>query len=182
MGSRLSAADLAAAVDPVIIALACAGDAAAFTELIRRRQSTVRNFMYRLCRDRGQGDDLSQQVFVKVWRALPGLRAAAAFDGWLRRVMVTTWLEEARRGRIETSPELDPDHTPARETTVTEQLDLDGALARLAPQARLCVVLAYQDGLSHGEIAALTGLALGTVKSHVVRGAEKLRNMLDAYA
>jgi len=66
MASRLSAAELAAAADPIIVALASAGDAAAFTELVRRRHSAVRHFMYRLCRDHARGDDLAQQVFIKL--------------------------------------------------------------------------------------------------------------------
>ena len=66
--------------------------------------------------------------------------------------------------------------------TTAERLDLDGALALLPPEARLCVVLAYNDGLSHPEIAALTGLPLGTVKSHIARGAARLRETLVAYA
>ena len=60
-------------------------------------------------------------------------------------------------------------------------MDLDAALARLAPQPRLCVVLAYEEGLSHPEIAALTGMPIGTVKSHISRGAARLRDLLTAY-
>ena len=60
-------------------------------------------------------------------------------------------------------------------------LDLDRALARLASDERLCVVLAYSEGMSHSEISAATGLPLGTVKSHIKRGSERLRTLLDAY-
>jgi RNA polymerase sigma-70 factor (ECF subfamily) len=63
----------------------------------------------------------------------------------------------------------------------SEQLDLDRALAQLPRDARLCVVLAYSEGMSHAEISAATGLPLGTVKSHVHRGAQRLRSLLDAY-
>lgn len=182
MRSRLSAAELAAAAETILIALACAADSQAFSEIVRRRQSGVRHFMYRLCRDRSLGDDLAQQVFIKIWRGLPRLREVAAFDGWLRRVMVTTWLEELRRRKLDVDAGQDPDTLPAREPPLAERWDLDAALARLAPHARLCVVLAYHDGLSHAEIAELTGLALGTVKSHVVRGAARLRQLMDGYA
>ena len=58
---------------------------------------------------------------------------------------------------------------------------LDRALAALPETARLCVVLSYQEGLSHGEIAEATGLPLGTVKSHVRRGAQRLQETLAAY-
>jgi DNA-directed RNA polymerase specialized sigma24 family protein len=66
MHSRLSAAELSTAADILVIALACAGDDAAFTEIVRRRHARVRSFMYRLCRRPALGDDLAQQVFVKV--------------------------------------------------------------------------------------------------------------------
>ena len=64
---------------------------------------------------------------------------------------------------------------------VGEQLDLDAASMKLAPAARLCVVLPYHEGLSHSEISAATSIPLGTVKSHVTRGASQLRETLKDY-
>lgn len=182
MESRLSAADLKQAADPLVIALACAGDARAFAELVARRQVRVRKFMYHLCRRSSLGDDLAQQVFITAWRSLPQLRSAAAFDGWLKRIMVTTWLEELRRQKITYAAELDAGSAGSYRDTTAEGLDLDAALALLPPEVRLCVVLAYNDGLSHPEIAELTRLPLGTVKSHILRGAARLRESLAAYA
>ena len=182
MESRLSAADIAAAADPLVIALACAGDARAFAEIVKRRQGRVRKFMYHLCRRPTLGDDLAQQVFLTAWRSLQQLRSAAAFDGWLKRIMVTTWLEEIRRQKISYAAELDADHAGSYRETTAERIDLDAALALLQPEVRLCVVLAYNEGLSHPEVAALTGLPLGTVKSHIARGAARLRETLAAYA
>ena len=182
MESRLSAADLAAAADPLVIALACTGDARAFTELVKRRQGRVRKFMYHLCRRPALGDDLAQQVFLTAWRSITQLRAAAAFDGWLKRIMVTTWLEELRRQKISYAAEVAAEAMGSYRDTTPERLDLDAALALLPPDARLCVVLAYNEGLSHPEIVALTGLPLGTVKSHIARGAARLRETLAAYA
>lgn len=57
-------------------------------------------------------------------------------------------------------------------------MDLDRALAQLEGNQKLCVVLSYAEGMSHGEISDLTGLPLGTVKSHVRRGAQKLQSLL----
>jgi RNA polymerase sigma-70 factor, ECF subfamily len=121
-------------------------------------------------------------VFLTAWRSVKQLRSAAAFDGWLKRIMVTTWLTEVRRNKIAYAAELGADARGSYRDATAERLDLDGALALLPPEARLCVVLAYNDGLSHLEIAALTGLPLGTVKSHIVRGAARLRQTLAAYA
>jgi len=61
-------------------------------------------------------------------------------------------------------------------------LDLDSALASLAPQVRLCITLAYAERMSHREIREATGLPLGTIKSHIARGAARLRKLLGAYA
>lgn len=182
MRSRLPATALSQAEDPVVIALACAGDELAFAELVRRRQQRVRKFMYHLCRRPSLGDDLAQQVFVKVWRSLSQLRTAAAFDGWLKRIMVTIWLEEVRRHKIEYVSELDAAAAGSHREDIHEQMDLDAALAQLPSEVRLCVVLAYNEGMSHSEIAQLTNLPLGTVKSYISRGSARLREMLATYA
>lgn len=181
MESRLPVAELKLAPDSIVVALACAGDASAFGEVLRRRQSRVRKFMYHLCRQSSLGDDLAQQVFITAWRSLHQLRSAAAFDGWLKRIMVNTWLEELRRGALVTTSEVDLANLRAQHDATAERLDLDAALATLEPQMRLCVVLAYNEGLSHPQIVALTGLPLGTIKSHIVRGAARLREILADY-
>lgn len=165
----------------MVIALAAAGDESAFAEVLRRRQARVRKFMYHLCRDTALGDDLAQQVFVTAWRSMHQLRSAMAFDGWLKRIMVTTWLEEVRRGKLVTTTELDLAELAVHNDATAVGMDLDAALASLPPEVRLCVVLAYNEGMSHPEIVALTGLPLGTVKSHISRGAARLREILAAY-
>jgi RNA polymerase sigma-70 factor (ECF subfamily) len=137
--------------------------------------------MYHLCRHTAQGDDLAQQVFIRAWRQVGQLRAAAAFDGWLKRIMVTTWLDEQRRGKVQTTSDIDPADVAVHHDSMDMRMDLDAALATLQPEARLCVVLAYSEGLSHPEIVALTDLPLGTVKSHITRGAARLREVLAAY-
>jgi RNA polymerase sigma-70 factor (ECF subfamily) len=179
--SRLSAAELGAAAEPLVIALACTGDAGAFAELVKRRHARVRKFMYHLCRQPALGDDVAQQVFLNAWQALPQLRAAAAFDGWLKKIMVTTWLEEVRKRRIATTTDVDLEGAATTSDATAARLDVDAALAQLPHDVRLCVVLSYSDGLSHPEIAELARLPLGTVKSHIARGAARLRELLGAY-
>ena len=165
------------------VALAMSGDAAAFSELVRRRQSALRNLLRRLSRDPALADDLAQQAFVKAWRSLPKLRSVAAFGAWLRRLAVNTWLEHVRAAHAlpMASAAEELAGVPGRAPATDEQLDLDRALAQLPPDQRLCIVLAYSEGMSHGEISALTALPLGTVKSHIRRGGERLRALLDAY-
>jgi len=170
------------AAEAVLVALAAGGDRDAFCELVARRQSWLRNLLRRLCRDGALADDLAQQVFLKAWQALPQLKSPAAFGAWLRRLAINTWLTQARAA-APAATDLDPEQLPAASFVprVAEELDLDRALARLGGDERLCVVLAYSEGLSHGEISEATSLPLGTVKSHIRRGAERLRVLLDAY-
>lgn len=181
MNSRLAVAELKAASDTLVIALACAGDDSAFAEVLRRRQARVRKFMYHLCRNSAQGDDLAQQVFLTAWRSLGRLRSAVAFDGWLKRIMVTVWLQEVRRGRLATTSDVELADAASHHDSTAVRMDLDAALSTLPSDMRLCVVLAYNEGQSHPQIAELTGLPLGTVKSHISRGAGRLREMLADY-
>lgn len=181
MESRLAIADLQKAADTLVIALACAGDDSAFAEVLRRRQARVRKFMYHLCSQTALADDLAQQVFLTAWRSLGQLRSAVAFDGWLKRIMVNVWLQELRRGKLATVAAIDPADFAGQAESTSLRMDLDDALAKLPADTRLCVVLAYNEGLSHPEIAALTGLPLGTVKSHIKRGATRLRELLTEY-
>jgi len=179
--SRLAVADLQKAADTLVIALACGGDDSAFAEVMRRRQTRVRKFMYHLCRQTALGDDLAQQVFLKAWRSLKHLRSAAAFDGWLKKIMVTVWLEEVRRGKLITTSDVELADLTVHHDATAARMDLDAALATLPANTRLCVVLAYNEGMAHPEIAALTGLPVGTVKSHISRGAARLREILADY-
>lgn len=181
MRPALSAGALSQAAEATVVALAMHGDAAAFSELVRRRQSGLRNLLRRLSRDPALADDLAQQAFLKAWRALPRLRSVGAFGAWLRRLALNTWLEHVRAAPPPANA--DPDELPgtASVTTLEERLDLDQALAQLSRDERLCVVLAYHEGMSHAEISAATALPLGTVKSHVRRGGERLRALLDGY-
>ena len=175
-------APLGQAAEAAVVALAMGGDRGAFSELVWRRQSWLRNLLRRLCRDPVLADDLAQQVFLQAWRSLASLRSVAAFGAWLRRLAVNTWLAHLRCAEP-TEPWDDAELTSAVDLVraTGEQLDLDRALAHLAPNERLCVVLAYNEGMSHGEISAVTGLPLGTVKSHIHRGAVRLRVLLHAY-
>jgi RNA polymerase sigma factor (sigma-70 family) len=184
VNERRPSRGLGDAAEPLVLALAMRGSAAAFNELVRRRQSWLRNFLRRLCHDPSLADDLAQQTFLQVWRTLNSLKAADAFAAWLRRLAINTWLQHLRgaasRPVLIATCEAMPE--AAAPSVVGLKLDLDRALARLRPEVRLCVVLAYHEQMSHSDISAHTGLPLGTVKSHIKRGATELKSLLDAYA
>lgn len=174
--SKLGEAD-----EVTVAALAINGDDAAFGELVRRRQGAMRNLLRRLSRDPALADDLAQQAFVLAWKSIRTLKSPTAFGAWLRKLAVNCWLQQARLKKHEVALDeellMDAQSTPM----VTERMDLDAALATLPPEARLCLVLAYSEGMSHAEISDSTAIALGTVKSHIARGAVRLRKLLHAY-
>lgn len=168
--------------EPLIIGLARGGNRAAFAELVRRRQSSIRNLMRRCCNDTTLADDLAQQVFLKVWLSIRTLRKLSAFEAWLKRLAIHTWLQHIRKNdALRQAGEIKESYRASHDSSAVG-MDLDSALAMLSPAERLCVVLSYQDGMSHPEIAELTELPLGTVKSHIRRGAERLQEQLSAYA
>jgi RNA polymerase sigma-70 factor (ECF subfamily) len=173
---RLRAAD-----DRTLVMLARTGSDPAFEELVRRRQGMVRGLLRRLSGNAATGDDLAQETFVRAWRALGQLRDPDALGSWLRQIAVTVWLQHARRFQAPTDPieDHEPELTTGDQTAqVVERLDLATALAHLRPSERLCLVLAHSEGMSHAEIARVTGMPLGTVKSHVSRGLQRLRMWL----
>jgi RNA polymerase sigma-70 factor (ECF subfamily) len=189
---------LGEAAEGAVVALAMNGDDAAYGELVRRRQAAIRQMFRRLTRDSALADDLAQQTFVHAWKSIRRLRSPAAFGAWLRRLAVNCWLQQARIKRHEVllgedanagqaAPADGPPHSAGAdqaavvEGSVTARMDLDAALAALTPDARLCVVLAYSEGMSHAEISESTAMALGTVKSHIARGAARLRELLQGY-
>jgi RNA polymerase sigma-70 factor (ECF subfamily) len=166
-----------------VVICAIAGDDDAYGELVRRRQGYIRQFFRRLCRDPALADDLAQQTFLQAWRTVGTLKSPAAFGGWLRRLAVNTWLQRIRAEKpVVSTTDLDELPDEAAQPTLNEQLDLDGALATLPQDVRLCITLAYAERMSHREICEATSLPLGTVKSHITRGAARLRRLLGAYA
>ena len=180
----MTPADLAGAAEATVVAFAVSGEHRAFAELVRRRQGMVRGLMRRLCGNPALAEDLAQEAFVQAWRRIDRLQTPLAFGSWLRAIAVNVWLQEARRApaRLETPeadlPEPEPEG-PGDDELAAARLDLSRALLRLKAPERICVVLAYAEGLSHREIAEATGWPLGTVKSNVTRGSERLRAWLS---
>ena len=147
-----------------------------------RRQAWIRNLLRRLSGDVTLADDLAQQTFLQAWRSVPRLQRTSGFGAWLKRIAVNTWLQHVRRkDPLRGAGEL-PDTGAGEPDPAGIGMDLDAALAELADNVRLCVVLAYHERMTHDEIATTTGLPLGTVKSHIRRGTARLQDLLSAYA
>ena len=168
--------------EELVVALACTGDRKAFAELVKRRQSWIRNLMRRCCGDVALADDLAQQVFLQAWRKISHLRQPGTFGAWLKRLAINVWLQHRRKNDVMRNADEYDETELAQSDTTGVTMDLDRALAALSNRVRLCVVLSYHEGMTHGEIAKHTNLPLGTVKSHIRRGTQRMQSLLSAYA
>jgi RNA polymerase sigma-70 factor, ECF subfamily len=177
-----NAPDLSCEETDILVVRARSGNDHAFAELVRRHQSGLRNLLRHLSNDPVLADDLAQQAFFEAWRSIKNLRSATAFGAWLKRLAINTWLKHYRSrdplNAIDDKPEMP---VKVDRTFISEGIDLNRALSTLPAQIRLCIILSYHQGMSHGMIAEFTGMPLGTIKSHIKRGVEQLRHILRVY-
>ncbi len=172
---------LAKSPEALLVGLARTGNRDAFTEIVNRRQTWIRNLLRRCCGDATLADDLAQQVFLQAWRTIHQLQDVDRFAPWLKRIAINSWLQQRRKGDPLRGAEEHRDLDAAQRETPGLAMDLDRALATLAEDARLCIVLSYHERMTHDEISDFTGLPPGTVKSHIRRGTMKLQQQLAAY-
>lgn len=169
----------------LIARVTCNDDRAAFGELVQRHQSAVRRFLRHLTRGNASlADDLAQDTFLQAYRSLAGYRGDGRFATWLFGIAHNHFRNARRRFRESTSElstETIDESTPSPTHTVALKQDLAAALQQLDPDEQTALHLFYQQGLTHPEIAAVTGWPLGTVKTHLARGKDRLRQLLHAW-
>jgi RNA polymerase sigma factor (sigma-70 family) len=157
----------------------------AFAELVRNHQSAVRGLLRQLTRgDFALADDLAQETFLRAYKNIRSFRGEAKFSTWLYRIGYNCFREDARKrkelvGIDETQLEAEQDPQ-----TVDPALrhDLMHALQLLPLHERSAILLCCQNGLSHDEAARVLDIPLGTVKTNVLRGREKLKKTLAAWS
>lgn len=169
----------------LIVRTLAEGDRDAFGALVRRHQSAVRNFLRHLSRnDAALADDLAQETFLHAYRRLGQFRGDSTFVTWLLGIAHNHFRNARRRQKdqVELNENL-PDESAGELAAAASDLrhDLAEALRGLSVDEQLVLHLGYQQGLSHAEIAAVTVWPLGTVKTHLNRGKEKLRHLLAAW-
>jgi RNA polymerase sigma-70 factor (ECF subfamily) len=183
--------------DAKLIARCVVGDDRhAFAELVKRHQSGVRAALRKLTAgNQALADDLAQDTFVLAWRNLKSFRQEARFSTWLYRIATNCWLAHVRKRHEELLGDRDAeidadevddgsrdggsgDHAPG----TTMKIDLERALARLSEAERAAIVQCYHNDLSHEEAAYVLGCPVGTVKTHILRGKQKLKAALAAWA
>jgi len=159
---------------------AAAGDHEAFGDLIREHQDMVFSIAWHFLHDRDRAEEIAQEVFLQLYRALGEIESPAHLIFWLRRVTANRCIDESRRGRWRIVT-LDEANDVARDAGDTDPLlsrKLGQMLQRLPAPQRLAITMRYQEGLEPSEIGAVLDMPLNTVKSHLRRGLAALREWL----
>lgn len=167
--------------DAALIAAVRDGSARAFNTLVDRHQQAVRSFLRRLTAQ-GDADDIAQETFLAVWMQAGSYRGRGSVRSWLFAI---AWrkAQSAHRSRFRLRRRDAAYHEAAAErearpAAVDERIALEQALAGLPVDQRAALTLCFGFGFTHEEAAQALGLPLGTVKSHVLRGRERLRGLL----
>lgn len=160
------------------------GDERAFEELVRDHQDRVFGLILRMLGDRGEAEDLTQEVFVAVHQALPRFRGESRLSTWIWRIAKNHALNRikvlVRRERLPDAGPLEEAPRPDRVYDERERRSaVQRAIARLEPDSRLVVALRDLEGLSYEEIAEIVEEPLGTVKSRLHRARLRLAEMLS---
>jgi RNA polymerase sigma factor (sigma-70 family) len=156
-------------------------------EIVRAHSARVYRLAYRLTGNRHDAEDLTQEVFVRVFRSLSSY-TPGTFEGWLHRITTNLFLDQARRKakiRFDAFADGAETNIPSRGVSTDAAVldrgfddDVEAALAALPPDFRAAVVLCDIEGLSYDEIADVLDLKLGTVRSRIHRGRAMLRTAL----
>lgn len=182
-----------------LIGRAQAGDAEAFCQLARRYERRIYTLALHYCRDAHDAEDLSQEVWLKAFKALGGFRAEASFYTWLRRIMIHTFLndrraltsvQDNRRTSLKFDSLDDVNELPSRsngsrmhetESSFHRKIlagRVMSALCELTPQQRLMFLLKHEEGMTYQEISESLGCTTGSVKKSLFRAVLKLRASL----
>ncbi|HEX4639023.1 MAG TPA: sigma-70 family RNA polymerase sigma factor [Chthoniobacterales bacterium] len=160
-------------------------DQHAYGELVRRHQSSVRGLLRQLTRgDAALADDLAQEAFIRAYKNIRSFRGDAKFSTWLYRIAYNCFREDARKRKELVGINEEQWQAEQDPHTVDPALrqDLMHALNLLPIHERSAVLLCCQQGLSHDEASRVLDIPLGTVKTNVLRGREKLKKTLVAWA
>lgn len=160
----------------------------AFEELVRRHQERLYWHIRRLVIVHDDADDILQNVFIKVWRALPDFRREASLFTWMYRIATNeclTFLKQKNRKRLFSFEELKQEpESQADDPLFTGdmvQRKLQKAMERLPPQQRLVFTLKYLEGKKYEEISTLLGLSVGGLKAHYHLAVKKIEKYLSSH-
>jgi RNA polymerase sigma-70 factor (ECF subfamily) len=162
------------------------GDEKAFCDLVRDMEPLVFNLAYRMLGNRQDAEDMAQEAFLRVYKALPAYRGEASFKNWTMRICKNVCLDELRRRSSRITAEEEIPETIADKTDVQAKVlagerlrSLEEAINSLDERSKLLIVLRDINGLSYSAIAETMELELGTVKSAINRARKKLRTVVE---
>lgn len=167
--------------------LAAAGDVEAFEKIYRRHHQRVYLLCLRMVRNASQAEDLTQEVFIQLFRKIHTFRNDSLFSTWLYRLTVNQVLMHFRKPIVKTERTTDDGETPIRISNGTEnpsrmalidRIALTEAIAQLAPGYRMVLILHDVEGYEHEQIGKMLGCAVGTSKSQLHKARLKLRSLL----
>ncbi|GAA4245110.1 sigma-70 family RNA polymerase sigma factor [Dactylosporangium darangshiense] len=177
------AASYTDAPDSSLIAWSRAGDTRAFDALARRHERSVHLMCLRFAGDPDEARDLLQEVLVKVWRSLERFDGRSALQTWMYRIVVNTAIDFSRSRRripVPAGEDLPAPVGRSPEHAVTSADSVRRALAMLPEEFRVTVILADCMQCTYDEIAELSDVPVGTVKSRLARARAALRDLLNA--
>jgi RNA polymerase sigma-70 factor, ECF subfamily len=169
------------------VQLAANGDVEAFERIYRRHHSRVYSLCLRMLRNTSQAEDLTQEVFVQLYRKLHTFRGDAAITTWLHRLTVNQVLMHFRKPIVKSEFTTDEETTPVpvaggterpNRMAVIDRIALREAIDQLAPGYRLVLLLHDVEGYEHQEIANMLGCAVGTTKSQLHKARMRVRELL----
>jgi RNA polymerase sigma-70 factor (ECF subfamily) len=182
---------LQAKSDEVLITLVQQGEPGAFRILVERHQERIRNLIYSIFHEPEIVDDLSQEVFIKAYEALPNFRFQSSFYTWLYRIAVNKSRDELRKRKVRRwfslQTMLDSSDKDLNAKIVVEPRDNElqelvaAGLQSLPDKYRIAITLKDIDGLSYEEIAEIMECEIGTVKSRLSRARAMLRRVLEPF-
>lgn len=169
------------------------GDATAFEELVALFDKKIYNYCYRMTNNADDAEDLTQEVFIKVYRNLKSFRRDSKFSTWIYRIAYNTCIDNHRKRRLKLLPlnrgddeqqDIDipsPNPLPEDQVISGEQYDIiKECIAQLKLEYKSVIILRDIQNYSYQEIADILNIPMGTVKSNISRARAQLRNALKS--
>ena len=183
--NRSESAVMSVDSDGALVDRVKAGDAEAFSELVRRHERVVYNLAYRYMRDSASADDMAQEAFLKAYRLIKGYRGDCRFSTWLYRVTSSVCLTELARRKRRGEVELKPGHMQGPSGIVAPVTPNDSheivrrCVTRLPERYAEILTLYYLQELSYEEIAESMNIPMGTLKTWMHRARRQLRGIVE---
>jgi RNA polymerase sigma-70 factor (ECF subfamily) len=189
--SQPRVADLAKATDFELATAASQGDMAAFEEVYRRHHRRVYSVCLRMLQNASEAEDLTQDVFIQLYRKIGSFRGDSAFTTWLHRMTVNQVLMHFRKRTVKFEKTTEEGETPVQivsgtanpeKMRIVDKIALDNAIEQLPTGYKNVFVLHDVEGFEHEEVARILGCSVGTSKSQLHKARLKLQKLLKKKA